>query len=478
MNTVAIVGRPNVGKSTLFNALIKKRLAITHEQAGVTRDIKKYVTEYEGFEITFLDTGGITDEGIFAKQISALSFDAIAQADLIMLLVSATEITPEDEELINIIRQIKTKKILVVNKADNEEREWVATEYYKFGLGEPIMISALHRKNFDVLWDTLLRNLNIDIDGIRAERAVVAEQAKTDPFFHLEHDNQESNDTEYNIDSDKLQNTVQPSEIRLLIMGKPNTGKSSLLNAFLGADRSLVSDIAGTTRDIVEEHVELLGQKFQLIDTAGIRRKNKIYDDVEYYSSHRAISAIDESDVVILLIDVLDGLSEQDKKLASLVIRKGRGIVIALNKWDLIDIKENRLRAEKDRLSFLVPQLQYAPVCAISATEKKGLPELINSVKLLYDQLYTHINTSLLNRDLQKWIERNPPRYTKKGKMKRRQGKIKFIVQTSINPVCFQIKVNNPDLFDESYKQYIINNLRKQYDMSNIPIRVDLITNK
>lgn len=461
-HTIAIIGRPNVGKSTLFNALVGKRLAITHHDAGVTRDIKEVQTEYEGIPVCFLDTGGITDDGIFSDKISQGSYAAIEESAVVMLVVSVEEMTAEDEDLIAFVRKLNKPHLFVINKVDNEKREWAEGEYYRYGLGEPIMVSALHRSNVDFLWERIMQLLGIDMDTMRAEARDLAQDKA--------YDFDETEDAE--IQAGIFLAPKKQDTIKLLIMGKPNTGKSSLLNAFLGKERAMVSEISGTTRDIVEEETEVFGQKLKLIDSAGIRKKNRIYDDIEYYANHRAISSIEESDVVILLIDVMDGMSEQDKKLASLIMRKGKGIIVGLNKWDLIKVKENRLVAEKDRLSYLVPQMKYVPIFPLSAKNKKGLKEIIASVQMVYNQLFIKINTSLLNRDLQKWMEKNPPAY-----MHRRRGKMKFIAQCSVNPIKFQVRVNNPQFFDESYKQYIINNIRKQYNINNIPIQLDLLTN-
>lgn len=444
--------------------MVGKRQAITHKEAGVTRDINRAAVEYEGHTFYFLDTGGITDEGVFSKQISKLSYSALSQADIVLLLVSAEEITAEDEELIEFVRKITLPLLFVVNKVDNESREWTSSEYYRYGIGEPIMISALHRSNYEYLWDKIAESLDIDFKVEMDEHSGV-QDIETIP------NTSELTDQEF-VDSNNTPISENQDSIRLLIMGKPNTGKSSLLNTMLGKYRTMVSDTPGTTRDIIEEEVEVNGEKFTIIDSAGIRKKNKIYEDVEYYSSHRAITAIESSDVILLMVDVMDGLSEQDKKLASLIVRQGKGLVIVLNKWDLIKIKENRLVAEKDRISYLVPQLNFVPVCPISAKNNTGLAQAIVQVKKVYAQLNIKINTSILNRDVQKWVTRNPPPV-----VNRRRGKLKFIAQSNNKPIVFQARVNNPKLFSESYTQYIINNIREKYQIKNVPIRLDLVYN-
>lgn len=468
MNTVAIIGRPNVGKSTVFNMLVGKRLAITHQDAGVTRDIKNAKVDFQDHQIEFLDTGGITDEGVFAEQIKQLSYKALDSADVAMLIVSAEELTAEDEELIFFVRKLNMPVLLVVNKADNESREWTSAEYYKFGIGDPIMISALHRRNIDYLWDAIITSLGFKNDHTLSQELAI-KSSKTNLDEYLDNEDIANEDDSESMD---FLDTQPPEYIRLIIMGKPNTGKSSLLNAFLGKERTLVSDIPGTTRDIIEEEAEVLGEKFVLVDSAGIRRKNRIYEDVEYYASHRAISAIESSDVVLLLIDVIEGFSEQDKKLASLILRKGKGLVIGLNKWDAIEVKENRLVAEKDRLSYLVPQLHFVSVCPLSAKNHSGFSHLIKEVKNVFQQLYTKINTSMLNKDLEHWVSKTQPPL-----VKRRRGKMKFIAQSSVNPIVFKARVNNPSFFTEAYKQYIINNIRSTYQIKNIPIQLDLVFN-
>lgn len=445
MHIITIIGRPNVGKSTLFNLLLHKRKAITHARAGVTRDVQRAEVEYSGQQFCFLDTGGITQDGVFGAQVAELSIASVDSAHLVLVLASVEEITAEDEEIFSFVRKIKTPYLLVVNKVDNETREWASHEFYKYGLGEPITISALHNSNIDYLWKKIFETLCIGASVSLPETPV-----------HLEN----------------TTHTDMQKSIRILIMGKPNTGKSSLFNALMGEEKTLVSDIPGTTRDAIELPFTYRGEQYILVDSAGIRKKNKVYDDVEYYSVHRAISAIERSDVVLLVIDVQEGLSDQDKKLASLIIRKGRGILLLLNKWDLIEDKEQRLVAEKDRICYFAPQMHFVPVCPISAKLQEGMQEMMEHVKTMYAQLHEKILTSVLNRDVQNWIAHTPP-----PMVKRSRGKLKFIVQISSNRVIFQARVNNTALFNESYRQFIVNNIRKTYQLKNVPLSVEFVRN-
>ncbi len=448
---VALVGRPNVGKSTLFNALINKRVAITHAISGVTHEGVTHRCEYN--EVTFLlkDTGGITDDGVFASLIKNRSMNAIEEARVIIFMISIEAITAEDFEIADALRKNKntTPVILVANKVDNEKREWEIHEIQRLGFGEALCVSALHKRNLTLLLDTISKRLSY--------KDMLKKPITQSEITQVEND-------EENI-------IRSSSSTRLLILGKPNTGKSSLVNCITGS-HFMVSDIPGTTRDIAEETFVYENETYTLLDSAGVRRKNKIENDIEYYSIHRAIETIAKSHVTMLLVDVAEGFSEQDKKLVSLVIRRGRALIIALNKWDTIAVTKNRLQAEKDRLQFLFPHIQYAPVLPISARTGFGTQEIMRTAKRLHTQLGIQVKTPLLNNDVQRWVtEKTPPLI--KGK----RGKIKYVSQTQTLPPTFKVRVNNKKLFPEFYRLYIKNKIRKQYLFTEIPFHVLFVTN-
>lgn len=448
---VALIGRPNVGKSTLFNALVKKRVAITHAISGVTHEGATYSCEHNGVPFLLKDTGGITDYGTFASLIKERSMSAIEEAKVIVFMVSVDAVTAEDFEIADALRKIKntTPIILVANKVDNESREWDVHKMQRLGFGEALCISALHKKNLMLLFDAIHNALIQD-----------SECKKHVPQSEI-----------VQTENDEESRDPVPSSTRLLILGKPNTGKSSLVNCITGS-KCMVSDIAGTTRDIAEETFVYEKRTYTLLDSAGIRRKNKIENDIEYYSIHRAIETIAKSHVTVLLVDVAEGFSEQDKKLVSLVIRRGRALIIALNKWDTIAVTKNRLQAEKDRLQFLFPHIQYAPVLPVSARTGFGTREIMHAAKRLHMQLCMKVETPRLNNNVQRWMEEKTPPLIK-GK----RGKIKYISQIQTLPPTFKVRVNNKKLFPEFYRLYIKNKIRKEYSFTEIPFHVLFVAN-
>ncbi|HOV64848.1 MAG TPA: ribosome biogenesis GTPase Der, partial [Spirochaetia bacterium] len=329
---VAIVGRPNVGKSSLFNRLIRKRKAITDPTPGVTRDPVEEFCTFGEKKALLVDTGGfrLMQEGIDAL-VTERSIAVMREAAVILLLMDVEETTPEDQSFMEFLNPFRERIILVVNKADNPSREMNAANYYSYGYPDVVAVSAAHGNNVDVLIDMVEERLP-------AWSGETEDSAKTDA-------------------------------IRIAIIGKPNTGKSTLLNRLTGSDRAIVSDIPGTTRDVVEGLFEYRGRQFKVLDTAGIRRKSKVGQNVEYYSVNRAIHAIDESDVVFLIIDALEGLSEQDKKISDQIIKKGRGVILVLNKWDALKPVPNQFKAMEDRVRFQFPVLSFAPLLPLSAKE-------------------------------------------------------------------------------------------------------------
>ncbi|GAB4366053.1 MAG: ribosome biogenesis GTPase Der [Spirochaetales bacterium] len=435
---VTIVGRPNVGKSTLFNRLIGKRKAITHSMAGVTRDPVKHTWSYAGRKVYLVDTGGIRSEELqpLDELVLQRTVHTMEQADCIILLTSVEGITGEDEELFEELRPFAHKVLLAVNKVDTEGRESLLGEFHGLGFGEPIPISAAHGRNCDEL----------------AERV----------FAFLEENGKFLEGTE-------SEETDESTALTLSVLGKPNSGKSTLVNRLLGREVSIVSDLPGTTRDIVEDWFLFEGKKIRIFDTAGIRRKSKVKEDVEYYSVHRALEGIRETDVVFLLIDVEEGLTEQDKKIAAQVVKKGRGIILVVNKWDMVKGGKRTFREVEDRIRFQFPVLDFAPIVPISAKTGYNVETLLRTAFSLKKQLHTRIETSVLNRALAGWVEKNPlPQSGKK------RYKTRFLTQVKVAPVRFVLFVNRTEGFPGFYLGYIRNKIREEFHLPSIPIDIEL----
>ena len=446
---VAIAGRPNVGKSTLFNRLLHQRRAIVDPTPGVTRDPleaewvppvacgrargagSKDTSGADCLPVLLVDTGGIKlERDAMDELVSIKSWERIEKADLVLFLLDAVDITPEDEEFAKRLRKYASKIIVVVNKADSPERDSRAWNHASWGYKDMVFVSAEHGRNMDELVDMIVARL--DWSGAEAE-----------PETH--------------------------SDIRIAIMGKPNVGKSTLLNRLLGSERSIVSDIPGTTRDVVEGHFSWKGREFTVLDTAGMRRKAKVTEDIEYYSVNRSVKTLDRADVVILMIDAVEGLSEQDKKIVKLASDRGRGVIFALNKWDRMPTIKNTFEASKDRLQYFFPQMAYAPVLALSARDGAGLDAVLKASVQIFDQLNTKIETGKLNRAIHDWVEASPP-----PAHPGRRFKLRYAVQTGVNPVEFVIFATKPEIVGDSYRSYIKNKIRSELGFSNVPLRLEL----
>ena len=433
---VAIAGRPNVGKSTLFNRIIKHRKAITDPTPGVTRDPVEGIAEIDGIEIKFIDTGGYKlDQEVLDDLVVKRSLEIVAEADLVVLVLELKEITAEDEIFIKEMRPYSDKLMLVVNKVDSPEKEDQIWNFYSFGFDKVFPLSATHGYGYSDFIEAVHKRL-------------------TELGF--------SGDVEAGED-------LPDNVINLAILGKPNTGKSTLTNLFTKTNSSIVSDIPGTTRDIVEGFFTFKDREFRVLDTAGIRRKKKVNESVEYYSVNRAIKSIDESDVVLLMIDSIEGLSDQDKKIANLIVRKGKGVIIVLNKWDLQAKIPNAFEAVSDRVRFLFPILSFAPIVPLSSLKNEGVEELLNTVVKVKHQLQKRVETSTLNSHLRDWMEENEPPRSKKGRYK-----IKYMSQVSAEPIKFLLFVNNKKGFPESYLRYILRMIRQDFGMPSVPVTMEL----
>jgi GTP-binding protein len=435
---VAIVGRPNVGKSTLFNRLLGKRRAITHATPGVTRDAVEGRIRIGGVEVTLLDTGGWSREpGIIERRVAERVGLIAGQCDLILLLVEAGGLNGEDLEFIEKLRRFQDKLILVVNKVDGEKQSLNLGEFHALGFSRLVPVSAAHGRNIEAL-EEAIHEAAAESPG--KEGAPVGQQ----------------------------------DAIRLTILGKPNTGKSTLLNRFLRAEKSLVTEVPGTTRDPVEGRFKHGGRSLVVLDTAGIRRKGKVTEAVEYYSVNRSIKSIDESDVVILVIDAQEGISDQDKKIAALAAREGRGIILALNKWDRLVQGMGRKEADlvwrkiQDRTRFLFPTLGFAPLLRISALTGAGVKRLLETVLAVHEQLNRTVATPRLNRQLQSWLsEYALP-------VRGRNVKIRYATQTGVNPLRFLFFVNNLRGYPRRYNQYLSGRIRRDFGFDKVPLFVEV----
>jgi GTP-binding protein len=432
---VVIAGRPNVGKSTLFNRLIGKRKSITDPTPGVTRDVVSELFEIGGIKIRLSDTGGVNTSKFGIDQIvSERSIAQMEKADLVLFILDAKGITPEDQIFMEKIRKFMDKTILVVNKVDTPEKENDVWNYYSFGFEKVIPVSSAHGYNIGLLEE--------QIEEFLEEKLSFSD--------------------------------ILPSEeehvINLAILGKPNTGKSTLSNRLTGTDKSIVSDIPGTTRDIVEGEFLFKNTRFRVMDTAGIRRKSRVTENVEYYSVTRAIKSIDDADLVFIVIDAEEGLSDQDKKIAGHVVKKGKGIIIVINKWDKLKDVPNRMAAVEDRVRFMFPVLDFAPVIPISALTGEGVDNLLKTAFKVNRQLETRVSTANLNKALKEWVEESPPPTSGS----RVRYKIRYMTQTCIKPSRFLIFVNKSKGFPPAYIKYIKNKIRKSFGFSAIPFEIDI----
>jgi GTP-binding protein len=441
--TVVLVGRPNVGKSTLFNRLLRKRRTITDPTPGVTRDPVEADALINGRPVRLIDTGGFKLDRITGnrKAENSNSIDdlvvertlaLIEKAGLIVLLLEAGEITSEDEEFIKILRPYQERLIIAVNKTEGGRREADAWNLLSYGFEKVFMISAEHGDNIGELTEEIIK---------RSDFSKVEAGDEVD----------------------------ERRPIRITILGKPNTGKSTLSNRLTSSNASIVSDIPGTTRDVIEGSFRWKSRDFTILDTAGIRRRTKVNENIEYYSVNRAIKTIDEADIVILLIDSEEGLSEQDKKITALAHNKGRGIIMALNKWDTAPKVKNAFEAARDRIRFLFGKMEFAPVLPVSAKDGTGIDKLLNTVITMYGQLNTRVETSRLNQALQRWLEANPPPSGPQTRFS-----VKYAVQSSANPVEFIFFVSRPKAVSEAYISYLRNRIRKDLGFSFVPVEVKM----
>ncbi len=428
---VAVVGRPNVGKSTLVNRIAQTSDAIVHESRGVTRDRSYYDADWCGHEFTLVDTGGIEpmkSEDIFSASIRDQALAAAEEANVILFVVDgSTGVTEEDESVARMIKRAKKPTFLLVNKLDNPDREqerlW---EFYSLGVGDPIAVSALHGHGTGDLLDDVVALLPDEYEEEQIDDGILS----------------------------------------VAIIGRPNAGKSSLFNKILGSDRSIVSNVAGTTRDAIDTVIERGEKKYRLVDTAGIRKKSTVYENIEYYSMVRGLRAIDRADVALLVIDSSTGMTEQDQKVANLAIERGCAIVVLLNKWDLLpdDHAREQMMETVERRMGMAKWANYLRISALTGRSVEKIWALVDSAA---QNRASRISTSKLNQLLTDMREFGHTIVDGKRRLR-----MHYVTQTGTNPPTFTFFVNHTDLINDSYRRYIENRMRATFDFKGTPIRL------
>ena len=432
MSLVAIVGRPNVGKSTLFNRLVGMRQAIVDETAGVTRDRHYGKTEWCGREFSVVDTGGYTSnsDDIFEEEIRKQVVLAVEEADLVLFMVEgATGITDYDNEIADMLRRSGKPVVLAVNKVDSGEKIYDTFQFYALGLGEVWSISAANGGGTGDLLDAVVKQLPED-DGTADEH---------------------------------------PELPHITVVGRPNVGKSSLTNALLGKERNIVTPIAGTTRDSIAEHYNRFGHEFMLVDTAGMRKRSKVHEDLEFYSVMRSIRAIEHSDVCILMIDATLGMEAQDMSIFNLIHKNRKGCVLVVNKWDLVEKDSNTMKEYTAALKSRIAPNDDIPIIFTSVLNKQRILNVLEAAQKVYDNYSKKIPTSKLNEVMLPEIENYPP-----PAWKGKYVKIKFITQLPTRFPSFAFFCNLPQYVRDPYKRFLENRLRENFDFEGCPVQVFL----
>jgi len=432
MLTVAIIGRPNVGKSTFFNRVLNQRKAIVHEKEGITRDRIYGEMFWTGHQLRFVDTGGFIpkDSDIFNREIRNQAKEAANEADFILFIVDGkTGPVSTDVELANFVRKSGKKHLMAVNKCDDLILSQQINNFFELGLKPVLPISALNGRLTGDLLDEIIHLSNIKLSENKKE--------------------------------------ADDSEFRLAITGMPNVGKSSLLNAILKRNQSIVTPIGGTTRDAIDSNIRYYGKKITLVDTAGLRKKSKISDNIEFYSTIRTQNAILNCDLALVLIDAEKGFTKHDKSIIDDVILKGKGLIVIVNKWDLINKTTNTMKEFVDEMIYQFKTVGDYPILFISALTKKRISGVLKEASLLSKKIKKKLSTSDLNKSLQKALFQKAPPATK-GKV----INLNYITQVSTKPHLFVIYANYPKLVPLNYRKYLENNLRSDFDLKGIPFRI------
>ena len=426
-NIIAIVGRPNVGKSTLFNRLTESNQAIVKEISGVTRDRIYGRGEWNGIPFSVIDTGGYVQgsDDIFEGEIRKQVKIAIDEATVILFVVDVTVgITDLDERVAEVLRKTKKPIFIIGNKVDNMQRIGLSSEFYSFGLGDVYDMSAANGHGTGELLDELVKHFNPDVE--------------------------------------------EPTELpRIAVVGKPNVGKSSMVNALTGEERNIVTPISGTTRDAIDTHYNAFGFDFILVDTAGIRKKSKVHEDIEYYSVLRSVRAIENSDVCIVLLDATEGVQKQDLSIFYIAEKNHKGVVVVVNKWDLVEKDTNTMKEYEENLRQSLAPFNDVPIIFTSTITKQRILKTLETAMMVYQNRIQKITTSELNKVMLDIIAANPP-----AMLKGKQIKIKYVQQLPTHAPAFAFFCNLPQYVQESYKRFLENRIRENWDFYGVPIRI------
>lgn len=456
--TVALIGRPNVGKSSLYNRLLHARRAITEKTPGVTRDALVAQWHCNDIAVDLIDTGGYTDsQEHLAQSISRQTQVTAERADVILFVVDIDGIVAHDILVADCIRNFKGAIICVVNKADNEQREFELGNFYRLGFDTVLSVSALHNRNIDTLINVIYQQLS----ALAVNNGITHHENSAHVVRPIQ-------DEQHTIDT-RLPNVADSphAQCAIAIIGKPNTGKSTLLNAITNSATAIVSDIAGTTRDTVcadqiySHHDPPLSMRF--LDTAGLRRKSNVDSDIEYYATVRAGSAINAADIVLLVIDVTDNLSQQDKKIAHLAVSHGKGLIFVLNKIDIYKKQQHAIVAASNFIRAHFPLLAFAPIIQISARTSYGIPSLMKEIVKTWTTLHKRISTAQLNKYAITWYEQLKTHGT---------YKLRYVTQSGINPVEFIFFFNSLKRLPRTLKHFFINKIRNNFDFNGIPLLI------
>jgi GTP-binding protein len=441
--TIAIIGRPNVGKSTLFNRLVGQKLALVDDEPGVTRDRREGQARLGDLEFTIIDTAGLDEgaRGSLTARMQEQTETAIALADALMFVVDArTGLTPADRAFADFARRADKPVLLLANKSEGKHGEAGAMEAYALGLGDPIQVSAEHGEGMGELYDAL--------------RPLLPEPAEDD---------------EETPDEDEADAESSNRPIRVAIVGRPNAGKSTLINRLLGEERLLTSPEAGTTRDSIAVEIDWKGRGFRVFDTAGLRRRSRIEEKLEKLSVADALRAVRFAEVVVLMMDAQNRFEEQDLRIADLIEREGRALVIAVNKWDLMDSRQGQISALRVDADHWLPQVAGVPIVAVSGMMGEGIGRLMEAIVAAYGVWNKRVPTSALNRWFEQAISANPP-----PAVSGRRLKLNYITQTKARPPSFVLFCSRADAVPQSYLRYLINSLREAFDLPGTPVRITL----
>jgi GTPase len=443
MFTIAIIGRPNVGKSTLFNRLVGQKLALVDDLPGVTRDRREGEAKLYDLAFTIVDTAGLDEgaKGSLTARMQEQTEAAIAQADALMFVIDARMgLTPNDRAFADFARRANKPVVLVANKAEGKHGEIGAMESYALGLGDPVQISAEHGEGMGELYDAL--------------RVLMPEPVE---------------DAEASDDEDISEEEAATRPIRVAIVGRPNAGKSTLINQLLGEERLLTSPEAGTTRDSIAVEISWQGRQFRVFDTAGLRRRSRIEEKLEKLSVADALRAVRFAEVVVLMMDTQNKFEEQDLRIADLIEREGRAIVLAVNKWDLVERKPNLISALRTDADHWLPQVKGAPIVAVSGLMGEGIDRLMTAIQQAYAIWNRRVPTAALNRWFEHAVSANPP-----PAVSGRRLKLNYITQTKARPPSFVLFCSRADAVPQSYLRYLVNSLREAFELPGTPIRITL----